>query len=87
MRVSYQWLDAALADGGIVVTANRRLQRELKRVHSERQLAAGLKAWPTPEIHFVADWLGLLFEKSRIDDSLPLRINAQSSCRSLGALC
>ena len=79
MSVSYQWLAAALADGGIVVTANRRLQRELKRVHSDGQLAAGKTAWPTPEIHFVTDWLGLLFDKGRFDDSRPLRINSQSA--------
>jgi ATP-dependent helicase/nuclease subunit B len=79
MKCRYQWLDAALADGGIVVTANRRLHRELVKVHGERQLDAGRKAWPTPDIHFIANWLGLLFENGDSDAALPLRINAQSS--------
>lgn len=79
MRARYQWLDAALADGGIVVTANRRLKRELKAVHSQAQLAIGNTAWRTPEIHFIADWLVALIENSRTDETMPLRINSQSS--------
>jgi probable DNA repair protein len=68
-----------LADGGVVVTANRRLARELKKEHGEIQLASGRKAWTTPDIRFVTDWLGLLLESGPLDESMPLRINSQAS--------
>ncbi len=79
MRSRYQWLAGALADGGVIVTANRRLARELKKEHGEIQLASGRKAWPTPDIRFVTDWLGQLLESGPLDESMPLRINSQAS--------
>jgi len=79
MRAKYPWLDKALAEGGIVVTANRRLHRELRKVHGEWQLEAGKTAWPTPDIQFVTDWLGQLFEDGQADASVPLRINSHAS--------
>lgn len=79
MTARYQWLDAALANGGVVVTANRRLQRELRKAHAESQLLSGKTAWPTPAIRFVTDWLGQLFENGQFDASTPLRLGAQSA--------
>ena len=57
MKSRYQWLANALADGGVVVTASRRLSRELRKAHGEFQLASGRKAWSTPDIQFINDWL------------------------------
>jgi ATP-dependent helicase/nuclease subunit B len=79
MKSRYQWLEGALADGGVVVTANRRLARELRKVHGEMQIASGRKAWPTPDIQFVTDWLGQLLESGPFDESMALRINSQAS--------
>jgi len=79
MKTRYQWLADALADGGVVVTASRRLSRELRKVHGELQLASGRKAWPTPDIQFINDWLGQLLECGPIDDPVPLRIDSQVS--------
>ena len=50
-RRRYTWLSSALdSEGAIVLTASRRLARELRNAHSEQQLAAGNTAWPTPAI-------------------------------------
>ena len=62
----YAWLDDALAaSDSHVITANRRLARELRRAWGERQMAAGRTAWPTPEIRYINDWI------SELADALP----------------
>jgi probable DNA repair protein len=40
----------AMDDGATVVTANKRLARNLMLAYSRRQRAAGHRAWPTPDI-------------------------------------
>ena len=52
----YTWLIEALSDGGAVLTASRRLARELHADFAARQLAAGEAAWATPAIAFWRDW-------------------------------
>jgi ATP-dependent helicase/nuclease subunit B len=79
MKSRYQWLADALAEGGIVVTASRRLARELINVHGEMQVASGRQAWPTPGIQFVNDWLAQLLESTPADESIPLRIDSHAS--------
>lgn len=75
----YPWLADALSRGDTVITANRRLARELGRAYDEQQLAAGKKAWPTPDILVAGAWIRALYEGSDENVSAPLGINAQMS--------
>jgi ATP-dependent helicase/nuclease subunit B len=79
MKSRYQWLADALTEGGIVVTASRRLARELRKAHGEMQVASGRQAWPTPDIQFINDWLAQLLESTPADESIPLRIDSHAS--------
>ena len=68
----YDWLSAATDGSSLVLTANRRLARTLRKVHAEQQLAAGQSAWKTPQILEWQDWARSVVEhhadpgKSRI---------------------
>lgn len=53
---------AALADGAIAVTPNRRLARHLQGEFDAAQRAAGRLAWATPAILPYATWLELLWD-------------------------
>lgn len=76
----YAWLDGALADdSSTVITANRRLARELRTVYGNRRLQAGVRAWRRPAIFSWTEWLAVLVESGYPDVSLPLRINALQS--------
>jgi len=55
-------IHAALAEGAVVVTPNRRLARSLHREFDLAQRAAGRAAWPTPEIVPYAIWLETLWK-------------------------
>lgn len=73
----YAWLADALDDGGVVLTASRRLARELRSYFTERQLAAGVSVWPTPQIAFWRDWTReLLLETAGADSARPIHANA-----------
>ena len=54
----YAWSTPLLSAGAVIITASRRLTRDLRIVHAERQVAAGLTAWQTPDIYYLPDWLG-----------------------------
>ncbi len=56
-------MQAVLARGGTLVTANARAARSLRRAHAEVQRAAGLAVWPTPLIHDWESWLALLWKE------------------------
>ena len=76
----YAWLDEALsADGSYVITANRRLARELRRVYGQRQAEAGRIAWPTPNIQFLNDWMSAIADALPPTEQVPVRINSQHS--------
>lgn len=76
----YAWLGEALAaDGSHVITANRRLARELRQAWGELQKAAGRSAWRTPRILFVSDWYSELADLLPPAERLATRINAQHS--------
>jgi probable DNA repair protein len=45
------------AAGGVVLTANKRLARQLVQRFDQRQLAAGLSVWPSPAILSLDAWL------------------------------
>ncbi len=69
-RRRYHWLSSALeAEGAIVLTASRRLARELRSAHSDQQVAAGKTAWATPAIDFVRDWATRQLERADTEDS------------------
>ena len=63
VRRRYQWLEPALApDGAIILTASRRLARELRDAYNRQQVDAGRTAWPTPPISFARDWVRRQFD-------------------------
>jgi len=75
----YDWLHDALDDDSCLVTANRRLARELQATWGESQLACGASAWRTPDILSWQRWISSLVEESDSQADLPTRINAQHS--------
>lgn len=58
------------AAGGIVLTATKRLSRELVRQFDQRQIAAGLTVWPTPQIFTLAAWVARQLQHRRCDSAL-----------------
>lgn len=62
-------LDTAAA-GGTVLTANKRLARELVRQFDLRQMAAGLAVWPSPEILSLSAWVTGQLQLLRRESSL-----------------
>ncbi|HLT90741.1 MAG TPA: PD-(D/E)XK nuclease family protein [Woeseiaceae bacterium] len=79
LAAAYRWLDDALAEGAEVVTAGRRLARELRQAYAERQLLAGRRAWHTPAVLPLDAWLETRLEAWPASDPLPQRLGAQAS--------
>ena len=52
----YPWLKDAVARNAVVITASRRLARDLQSAYAEQQQAAGRLSWLTPSILFWDDW-------------------------------
>ncbi len=75
----YDWLRDALDDDSCLVTANRRLARELQAAFSESQLESGASAWRTPDILSWQRWISSIVEETDSQADLPTRINAQQS--------
>ena len=75
----YDWLQEALDGHSHVVTANRRLARELSRVYGRQQMKMGRNAWLTPAIDVLADWAGGLIDNADNPLNLPTRIDTYSS--------
>lgn len=50
-------LFAIAAAGGTILTANRRLARELVRQYDRQQMAAGAEVWASPAIFSLSAWL------------------------------
>ena len=81
VRRRYQWLEPALApDGAVILTANRRLARELRDAYNRRQVDAGKSAWPTPRVSYVRDWVRRQFDQYESADK---RQVLQSSAAAL----
>ena len=74
----YGWLSDVCDDSSHVVTASRRLARELKAAYNQQQLATGRSAWRTPTILTYPDWLNRV-TVAAFRDNQPTRINAQQS--------
>jgi probable DNA repair protein len=64
-------LQAALASGAIVVTANHRQARRLQREFAAAAIANGLVAWPTPSILSYDAWLNALWLDLLAADAVP----------------
>lgn len=75
----YPWLQEALADNAEIVTASRRLARELRAAYDAQQLTAGRKAWLTPPIRSWQNWLNQQMSGVRNPASVPTRLDAISS--------
>lgn len=56
----YGWLPEVCDDASQVVTASRRLARQLTHEYDYRQIASGKRAWLTPVIAAWPDWLARL---------------------------
>ncbi len=75
----YDWLSDSLDNAGTVVTANRRLARELGEAFAATQLAAGKQSWRTPDVHSWHDWLVSLANGTPDQEKLPARLNEHQS--------
>ena len=53
----YPWLDKAVQDKSEIITASRRLARDLGEKWAEHEKAMGKTAWLTPRIVYIEDWL------------------------------
>jgi probable DNA repair protein len=75
----YDWLNDALRGTSRVVTANRRLARELADAYGRQQIRDGRSAWRSPGISAWSDWLNDQLATVAASISLPTRINSQQS--------
>jgi ATP-dependent helicase/nuclease subunit B len=73
----YGWVHEAAAAGAQIVTATKRLSRELHKAYDERQLAAGSRAWHTPRIVPWNAWLARLLDDAT--GSVPFRLDARAA--------
>ena len=75
----YAWLRDDVAEDTVVVTASRRLARELTVAYNELQVASGKEAWRTPAIHFLQDWLSRQLSSATDPAALPMLLDPFSS--------
>lgn len=75
----YPWLTAAINDSTVIVTASRRLARELHRLHLRHMLESGHQTWRTAEIHFRGNWLDKLIDSANLNSPWPVRIDQASA--------
>lgn len=75
----YPWLPDAVNGGAEIVTANRRLARDLATNYGEQQIAAGSKAWLTPPILFWQDWLARKLSSAQDPAMVPRRLDPFSA--------
>ena len=74
----YGWLPDVCDDASQVVTASRRLARQLTTEYNARKLASGERAWLTPVILAWPDWLARLLASAR-PGRQPARLNSHQS--------
>ena len=75
----YPWLKDATNRNASIITASRRLARELQSAHAAQQLEAGVLTWATPAISFWTDWCRQQLEAVADPLALPLPIDDFSS--------
>ncbi len=83
---AWAWLDDAVRGGAEIVTASRRLSRELRRAHDAQQLARGIKAWRTPRILSWDAWLNAFVDGADAGTRWPQRLHPQA-CAILWETC
>ena len=75
----YHWLAGTLEDGGVVLTASRRLARELRAAFNKDCAARGVGAWESPRIFFWHDWArGLIIDSASADSPALLSKSAST---------
>lgn len=68
---------AHLDAGGLILTANLRQARILRRLHDQAQIAAGRAAWPTAQVLPLSAWLDNAWRSAGADrPSLPVALPA-----------
>ncbi len=73
----YQWLTEAIDNDSLVITASRRLTRVLTSEYGKQQIALGHKAWHSPNIRFLDDWLSSIVNST--PDTMPIILNGHAS--------
>jgi probable DNA repair protein len=75
----YPWLKDAIDRNAVIITASRRLARELQAAYAAEQMTAGALSWVTPSINFWNDWCKQQLEAAADPSALPLAIGDFSS--------
>ncbi len=75
----YSWLHDAISGNAEIVTASRRLTRDLIAAYDQQQIDAGRSAWRTPSIFFWQDWLARQLVTAADPAILPRRLDSVSS--------
>lgn len=75
----YPWLEDAIEREATVITASRRLARDLASAYATQKIAAGDLSWLTPPVLALGDWCRRQFDAHAEPDSLPTLIDDFSS--------
>lgn len=75
----YPWLKDAITRDAVIITASRRLARELQAAFAAQQIEAGVLSWVTPSIFFWNDWCRQQLEDVANPLQLPVPIDSFSS--------
>lgn len=75
----YEWLPEALHGPSTVITANRRLARVLQQEYAKQQLRLETKAWESPAIFSMRDWLVRMVQSATQQTEIPTRLNSHQS--------
>jgi ATP-dependent helicase/nuclease subunit B len=73
------WLGQSVDGGAEVVTANRRLARDLITRYGEWQVRQGNRAWRTPPVTYWQDWLDRKLAAAADPDATPRRLDSASA--------
>jgi len=75
----YSWLKDAIARDAVIVTASRRLARNLQSWYAGQQLATGQVSWATPSIMVWSDWCNRQLATAGNPAELPVPVGGFSS--------
>jgi probable DNA repair protein len=75
----YRWLPEAIESSTVIVTASRRLARDLHQEHARQQIKKGNDTWRTAQIQFRGDWLNQLIDSADLSRPRPVRIDQNAS--------
>lgn len=74
----YPWLEEQVSAGATIVTASRRLARDLVDAYSAGRIEAGLSGWQSPAIFYWSDWLSRIFSAAEDPSLTPRRLDPLS---------